>query len=26
MADKALLVSVYVTLAMIGVLPDWIAI
>lgn len=25
-ADKALLVSVYVTLAMIGVLPDWIAI
>jgi cardiolipin synthase len=25
-ADKALLVSVYVTLAMIGVLPDWLAI
>jgi cardiolipin synthase len=25
-ADKALLVSVYVTLALIGVLPDWIAI
>jgi len=26
MADKALLVSVYVTLAAIGVLPDWLAI
>ncbi|WP_245615030.1 CDP-alcohol phosphatidyltransferase family protein [Muricoccus aerilatus] len=26
MADKALLVSVYVTLAIIGVLPDWLAI
>ena len=25
-ADKALLVSVYVTLAAIGVLPDWLAI